>query len=155
MGFSTIVSQTIFISIMMVVMVSSIFIFSSYIYKTHNSLQEKYTAMDLKSHTELTIMNITYDQVTDEIAARVKNTGRSAISLRALDIYVDSMHIGRNAANRTIVIDPATEIRNPGIWDPEEEVDIDIRITLAGGMHYVELFSDNSVSDIMAFRVFG
>lgn len=70
-------------------------------------------------------LNVTY--------VHVKNTANTKINLNTLDIYFPK-RLPRNDTNRTIGL--SFDVIDPGLWNPEEEINITIFKQLQSGVNY-------------------
>ena len=152
MGFSTLVAQVVLFGVMITIFITYTITMGAYIYKTDNSLYSSYETLELKLNTEMTAINATYSASKKDITTYIKNTGKTKIDTEYLDIYLDSERIARNDTSLSITIQSSTEIKNPGIWDPKETIQIiiDKRIDETG-THYMEFFTAQAVTDIVTF----
>ena len=152
MGFSTLVAQVVLFGVMITIFITYTITMVAYIYKTDNSLYSSYETLELKLNTEMTAINATYSASKKDITTYIKNTGKTKIDTEYLDIYLDSERIARNDTSLSITIQSSTEIKNPGIWDPKETIQIiiDKRIDETG-THYMEFFTAQAVTDIVTF----
>ncbi len=135
MGFGTIVASIImFIAVL--TLSTSVFIIMK------NDMAEQTSAMRVQSKalsnnikTDIDIINLGYDNVTNTTIVSVRNSGSTKLSLDYTDLFIDLDFIKSNVSNRTIEIDPSTDNKNIGIWDSNEVVNIEIFKGLDTGEH--------------------
>lgn len=149
---SSIVGTMIMFIAVLALSITVISVFKSVIDDTSSSLKIQGDAVSNSLKTDLTIESIAYSNVTDITSVGVRNTGRTKLDIDKIDIYLDGVYIPRNTTNRTITIEPSSDIRNPGIWDSDEIVTIQIFKELVDGDHILALSTQYSyyVEDIFA-----
>ena len=54
-----------------------------------------------------------------------------------IDAYLDGGFVPRNDTNRTVTVEGSTDLINPGLWDPDEILRVDIYQNLTAGQHTV------------------
>ena len=121
--------------------------------EANNAFNIRQDIIQKKIDEKMDIENITHDSVKNITSVEVKNSGTENIDLDYLDIYLDDIRIPRSTANRTMDILNSTEIKNPGLWDPEETVEINVTKNLTSDLHYVEVFTKNGNTKIKSFNV--
>lgn len=127
-------------------------VFKNVVDDTSSSLKIQGDAVSNSLRTDLTIESVVYSNSTDITTIGVRNTGRTKLNPDLIDIYLDGAFIPRDVLNRTITIEPSTDIRNPGIWDSDEIVQIEIFKVLADGDHVLAISTQYSyyVEDVFA-----
>ncbi len=149
MAFSTIVSQVIFFSFMLVVLVGIFIISKDVLIQDRNSLESKKDSTIQQLNTRVSISNASYSAGT--IALSISNEGSTTLKTENLDFYVDNIRIPRNDSNRTIqILEP--DIQNPRMWDPDETVQVLIDYTVAQGNHTAKIVTEYGHSDIKIFE---
>ncbi|MFT4250600.1 MAG: hypothetical protein ACMXYD_04535 [Candidatus Woesearchaeota archaeon] len=89
---------------------------------------------------------------TGTITAYVKNTGTTRFYPEEIDLYINNQRIPRNPANRTITIVEDTNTINPDVWDPGEELEIEIYKTFSTSQtHTLRVTTPNSASTTEEF----
>jgi hypothetical protein len=83
---------------------------------------------------------------TNVLEINVRNTGKIPIDTDTLDFFVSEQRISRDNVFRTDVID-ATDITNPGIWEPEEELTIKISEVISPGMKMLTMVNEFSTKE--------
>lgn len=111
-----------------VVTVTSILVvvFNGYITDTSNSITIKNDFLVNQLKSDISIDVVSYDSGINTTSVYVKNTGKVALKVNDTDIYLNGLRIPRNDTNRTIEVLVDTDSVNPGIWDPKEEVLIQV-----------------------------
>ncbi|MCA9478566.1 MAG: hypothetical protein KC535_05455 [Nanoarchaeota archaeon] len=136
----------------MALSVTVVTVFKNVVDDTTTSLKIQGDAVSNSLKTDITIESMSYSNITDITSVGLRNTGRTKLDISMVDIYLDGEYIPRNDTNRTIIIEPTTDVRNPGIWDTNEIVTIEIFKTLQDGDHVLAISSQYSyyVEDIFA-----
>lgn len=135
MGFSGIVSTMIMFIAVVAMSITVVGAFKSLIDDTSSSIQIQGNALSDQLKTDLFFDEISYSNITDITTVNIKNTGKTKLQTDKVDIYLDGLFIDRNESNRTINIQTSTDLKNPGIWDPGEIVQIKIFKVLEDGDH--------------------
>jgi archaellum component FlaF (FlaF/FlaG flagellin family) len=118
MGFGNIVSQVIlFMSIMITLVVVSL-VFKSYVTNTNLSLQMQHDNIVNKLETSFSIINVTYDEINEEVSVFLKNTGSIKMNPSEIDLFIANQRLSRNEIN--VEIFESTNLINPLHWDPGE-----------------------------------
>jgi archaellum component FlaF (FlaF/FlaG flagellin family) len=86
------------------------------------------------------------------ISVQAKNQGSTTLKIEYLDIYIDQIRIPRDVSNRTISI-VAPDITNPGLFDPDETIEINVTFPLPSGNHTVKLVTEHEASSSKIFEV--
>lgn len=112
-------------------------------------IQNDYLNNQMK--TNILINQVNYS--AGETTIYIVNDGKTILKTDKVDIYVDADFIPRNDTNRTIAIEPSTDITNPGLWDPDEILKINISKTLIAGQHRVAVTTQYGVKDEELFSI--
>jgi len=152
MGFGSIASQIIMFIAIIILSTSLVFMYRSVIEDAANSMNEQSKQLSNKLKTDIEIVSVSYNNVTEVITAYVKNVGKTKLDVDMVDVFVDHERIYRNTQNRTITVLSDTEIQNPGIWDPNEDVEIKVFKTLNTNVtHTFQITTQYAVSDADIF----
>lgn len=152
MGFGTIVANIVMFIAVLTVSTSVFVLMKNNIAEQNSAMveQSKYLSNNLKTSVE--IENLAYDNETNVTTLNVRNTGKTKLSLDYVDVYIGSEFIPRSDNNRSISVDSSTDTKNPGIWDTNEVVEIqvpkdletgeyDIRVAVQYGVYAEDTFS--------------
>lgn len=152
MGFANVISVMMLFTVVMGALLTIVTLAKDYTTTASASLKEQNDIMLKKLQTEITITNASYDGANENITIKVVNTGKITLSTEFIDIFVDGARIPRSDDNRTIWINISTEVLNPGLWDPDEEVLIGVSYVLQAGTHRIDLTSENDARDVYNFQ---
>ncbi len=132
--------------------VGAVSVFKNVIDDTSTSMKIQGDAVSNSIKTDLTIESVVYSNVTDITTIGVRNSGRTKLDIDLIDMYLDGIYIPRDILNRTIAIESSTDVRNPGIWDNDEIVQIQIFKVLQDGDHVLAISTQYSyyVEDVFA-----
>lgn len=137
MGFGSIATTIIMFIAVLLLATGVLITLQSNIDKSQASMQ---ASAELLNNEIITNMDITSTNYTsNNLRVYLINNGKSTLKLDRIDAYVDDVFIPRNDTNRTIQIEASTDIKNPGLWDPNEIIRIDIATTLGAGEHIVKI----------------
>ena len=120
---NVIASLILFIAVMALATTTTI-VFKNYLDKSGAAVNEQQQKSVDIMKTSFNIAIATYNDATTTIY--VKNTGSTRFDPQDIDIYIDGIRIPRNSGNRTIQVTEDTDTINPGIWDPQEELEIQV-----------------------------
>lgn len=138
MGFGTIVGQVLFIFIVIIV-VANVIIQNNANVNTYALAKKDNTKINLeKENSGLDILNVTSSgsgPIT--LSITVKNSGKTILDTKNLDLYIDNSRIGRSSFTVTNAID----IVNPRMFDPDETVIITYD-GITTGNHYITVISE-------------
>ncbi len=121
---NVIASLILFIAVMALATTTTI-VFKNYLDKSANAVNTQQTKSVDVMQTSFTIDSAAYNGV-NTTRIYVKNTGSTQFDPGNIDVYLNGVRIPRSNANRTINVTPDTDTINTGIWDPGEELEIDI-----------------------------
>ena len=151
MGFGTLFVQVITLALIIIVIVGAATLMKDSFLNSRDSYNTITEQRMQKMDESIQIMSSNYFNQT--LTAHVRNTGRTIIDFEKMDFYVNDVRIPRDPANMSITIRNVTHIKNPGIWDPLEEIEVKINITLNPGSHYIEAYTGLSNYHIQTFNV--
>ncbi|MBD3203349.1 hypothetical protein GF327_03585 [Candidatus Woesearchaeota archaeon] len=144
MGLATIAAQVIFIGFILVFSGTLLIAYKDYFIRTDESFREHQELIKDRTNEKLTVQQASYDSVNNVTTIKINNSGTTKIELETLDIYVGQERIPRFNENRTLTLE--YEIKNPGIFDPNELLSINVSKRLAPGEHSIEIFTENANS---------
>lgn len=149
---SGIISTMIMFIAVLAMSITVVTVFKNVIDDTSSSLKIQGDAVSNSLKTDITIESVAYSNVTDITSVGLRNSGRTKLDIDKVDVYLDGAYIPRNDTNRTITLESTTDIKNPGIWDPDEIVTIRIFQTLQDGDHTLSISTQYSyyVEDIFS-----
>lgn len=111
-------------------------------------LQKKEVVNAIKTNIKIELIHY----ANSNLYVYIENTGSTTLKLEDINIYVNNIRIERNDENRTIEILEDTEIKNPGLWDPKEEIIIVVNGELEEGVdHKVVITSAHNGYDETIF----
>jgi archaellum component FlaF (FlaF/FlaG flagellin family) len=153
MGFGTIVASMIMFIAVLVLSTSMYAVMKDDISEQSTALrqQTKYTSNHIQ--TQVNIESLNYNNKTNTTTVNIRNTGSTKLSLTLTDIYVNYDFIPRNTSYRIIQVDPTTDYKNPGIWDPNEIVEVKVYKDLETGEFPFKIAVQYGVSEEETFSV--
>jgi len=131
MGFSESVTQMIMFIAVVTIASSLVFIFNSQISQSVGAVTIRQQYLSNQMRTAIQIESVRYND--EQIVAFVKNVGDSMLHPNQTTVYVNNERIPLNE-NVSHIIEPDTDIRNVGIFDPNEILKITINKTLDSGL---------------------
>ncbi len=142
---NVVASLILFIAVMGLATATTV-VFKNYLDRSASAVNEQQSRSQDVMRTNFHIALASYDGV-DTTRIYVRNTGSTRFSPDDIDVYIDGMRIPRNPANRTITVVEDTDTINPGIWDPGEEIEIQVFTTFgASTTRTVLVTAPNGVS---------
>lgn len=120
---NVVASLILFIAVMALATTTTI-VFKNYMDRSGSAVAEQQTRNTDIIQTNFRIAIATYNEQTT--TAYVKNTGSTRFEPEDIDLYIDGIRIPRNESNRSISVTTDTDTTNTGIWDPQEELEIQI-----------------------------
>jgi len=130
LGFGTVAAQTIMFIAIVTISTGLVVVYRDVLDDSSASMRLQGQVISNKLKTDIEIISVDYDNVTEETTVYVKNTGKTKLDPEKVDVFVDKTRIPRNSNNRTIDVLADTEIHNIGIWDPNEDVEIIVDMVL-------------------------
>jgi len=122
--------------------------------KTEGTFKEKSDDYNKIIKTNIKIEVIHYNNVSNVTSIYVRNTGKTNMYTKDMDVYIDGLRAPRNDTNRTIEILTDTEVTNPGVWDPKEQILIKVNRTLNKDIgHEVIVTTPYTVRDSDSFSI--
>jgi len=121
---NVVASLILFIAVMALATATTV-VFKNYLDKSSSAVNEQQSRSVDVMRTNFFIPIVTYDGV-DTTRAYVKNTGSTRFDPQDMDVYIDGIRVPRDPANRNVTVVSDTDTINTGIWDPGEELEIEI-----------------------------
>ncbi len=151
MGFSNIATTIIMFIAVLILATSVIITLRTNVDQTQASMRTQADLLNnqIKTNTDITSSNYSAGTTTVYII----NNGKTLLKLDRIDIYLDNEFIPRNDSNRTIEIEPSTDTKNPGLWDPNEIVKIEVFKTLGSGTHTSKVTTQYGTIDEDTFSI--
>lgn len=141
---NVIASLILFIAVMGLATTTTI-IFKNNMDSSANAVAEQQQRSTDVLKTAFVIALATYDDVNTTYVY-VKNTGSTRFYPIDIDVYLDGVRVPRSDANRTINVTADTDSVNVGIWDPDEELEIQVFETFAASeTHEIVVAASNGV----------
>ena len=154
MGFSDLASQIIMFIAVITVATGLVVAFNSSVTEASNSMRIRTDSLSLTMRTDVTIDMVSYEDATNTTFVYVRNTGRTMLDINQTDIYLNGLRVPRNSTYRTIEILEDTDVINPGIWDPTEQVLIKIFQELNNtSTHEVTVTTEYNTKDTEKFSI--
>lgn len=153
MGFGTVVSHIILFVSIITVAAGFLVVINDYVQTATGSITEKQDRLADELRTEIEITAVNYDNTTspDTITASARNTGSTTLRVNRTDLFLNDIRVSRGS--RTITIQDDTQVGNPGLWDPDEVVEVTTEENLDSGTQELSLVVENGVSDEATFSV--
>lgn len=120
---NVIASLILFIAVMALATTTTV-VFKNYLDRSGAAVNEQQQKSVDIMKTSFNIAIATYNDATT--TTYVKNTGSTRFDPQDIDIYIDGIRVPRNSGNRSIQVTSDTDTTNTGIWDPQEELEIEI-----------------------------
>lgn len=120
----------------------------SFMDKMNSKIQDHYFNEKQDLVTKTLSSNMQVDSAAysaSKSVIQLTNSGSNKISLEHLDVYVDGQRIPRSAQNRTIDVLSSSELANPGLWDPQETLEINITKSLSAGNHRIDIVNEYGI----------
>lgn len=145
MGFGNLATTIIMFIAVLLVATGVIVSLRTNIDQTQSSMKAQADMLNNQIKTSLTITQTNYTAGTT--TAYVINNGKTTLKLDRIDAFLDAEFIPRNETNRTITLEASTDTTNPGLWDPDEVVKVEIYKTLGPGQHRVAVTTQYGTKD--------
>jgi archaellum component FlaF (FlaF/FlaG flagellin family) len=140
MGFGSVAAQVIFF-------IAVVMIASSIVVIANEQMQDNAQAYRIRSErlnnqisTSISILSITYNESIPRIDIYARNDGKTKLILDNTDVFVDGLRVSRS--DRSIVVEPDTDIGNALIWDPSEIIHIQVNQAIGPGIVPVRVTTD-------------
>ncbi len=91
-------------------------------------------AENVKSDMSILSINCSFPSL-DTTEAIIRNEGKQKLDLDELDVYYPD-RFSRNSTSISIAVLPASDILDPGIWNPEEDINVTITTPLDPATNY-------------------
>jgi hypothetical protein len=101
------------------------------------------TESELGTVENIEVLNASYADGTT--VAWLENSGQDPIELDDVDIYLDGTFIPRDDDNRTFGL---IDVKNPGLWDPGEEMMTTISMSLDNGISELKVTGSQKSASI-------
>lgn len=151
MGFGNIATTIIMFIAVLLIATGVIITLRTDIEKTQNSMRVQGELLNNQIQTNIQITNTNYTAGTTTLY--VINNGKTILKTDRIDVYLDGEFIPRNETNRTIAIESSTDIKNPGLWDPNEIITLKVYKTLSAGEHTVAVTTQYANKDEELFSI--
>jgi len=137
MGFANIATTIIMFIAVLLLATGVLITLQTNIDKSQASMQAQAELLNNEIITSMDITSVNY--TIGNVRIYAINNGKSTLKLDRIDTYIDDVFIPRNDTNRTIQIESSTDIKNPGLWDPNEVIRIDVSTTLNTGTYTAKI----------------
>ena len=122
---STIITHLIIFIAVISIATGVIIGFKNFADQSQSSLTSRTKELNNHIKTAIKIELISYDNTTNETKVYVRNIGSTTLDPSYVDIYIDGFRFSRNqsqAYNRGVEVLPDTDITDPGLWNPKEQL---------------------------------
>jgi len=149
MGFSGIATTIIMFIAVLMLATTVIISLRNQVDESQASMRAQAELLNNQIKTNIEITSTNYSSQILRVYAI--NNGKTILKLDRIDIYVDDEFIPRNVSNRTITLEASTDVKNPGFWDPNEIIKIEVNKTLQAGAHTVAISTQYNTQDSELF----
>ncbi|USN46015.1 MAG: hypothetical protein H6502_02665 [Candidatus Woesearchaeota archaeon] len=153
MGFGNVVSTMILFIAVLTLATSAAIVFKNIFDETSSAMQIQSDSLTNKLKTDVTILDATYNNVTDVLSLSIRNTGKTVVKPGFTDVFVDGGYVPRNDSNRTITLESSTDVSDVGLWNPNEVVTIVVDKNLETGTHTVSVAAQYGATAETTFSV--
>jgi len=151
MGLATVAAQIILFTTLIYAATVLVISIKDYSLTATDSFDQKHELSLDELKTDIDIQSIIY--VAGNISISVKNSGKTILKLDYIDVYVNGTRIPRNDTNRTISMNSTSDLFNPGLWDPDEYLNIYVNETIATGLYRIDILTQHQGKDAMNIQV--
>ena len=130
MGFGTVAAEMIFLIVIVVAaaMIAGVFKTSIDSFSSASSGATKRSMEKLSTDITITAVSAT----TTDVNLSVRNVGETTLDVNRTDAFIDDKFYSSDRS-----LEPATDLRNVGLWDPEERILIQLHnLNLTQGTTY-------------------
>lgn len=146
MGFGTVAAELIFLIVIVIaaVMIAGVFKTSIDNFSSASSGATKRSQERLATEITITAVSAT----TTDVNVSVRNIGESTLDVNLVDAVIDGRFFDSNNS-----IETATDLKNPGLWDPEERILVQIHnLSLVSATTYeVQIETQNGITATRRF----
>ena len=154
MGSSTVMTHVILFIAVLSITSGLLVAIKNYADETEGTFSIKSEEYNKVIRTDINIELVYHNNETNITYVYVRNTGQTNMKIDQIDIYIDGLRFPRNDSNRTIGVEPDTEIINTGAWDPKEQLLIKADRYLDNTVsHEVVVATPYSVRDTESFSI--
>ena len=123
MGMSTISTHLIIFIAVLSISTAVVAMFNDQMDSTTSSIRVQQNSLSQQLKTDISILVVDYvDKPNNQTTIYVENTGATILNIEHVDVYIGGERISRSEDERYIEILEDTEIANPGLWDPKEQI---------------------------------
>ncbi len=151
MGFGNIAATIILFIAVLLIGTAVIISIKTNVDQTQTSMRTQAEFLNNQIKTNVQIISVNY--TAGRVRAYVQNNGKTVLDPAKVDLFLDNNFVPRDDLNRTIVVEPSTDVKNPGLWDPDEVIRADIYQTIAPGTHQVAVLTQYGVKDEETFSI--
>ncbi|RJQ18097.1 hypothetical protein C4573_00035 [Candidatus Woesearchaeota archaeon] len=152
MAFSTMISFMVLFMFLLTVLVGVFLISREMTIENRNAISSHQQMLVNQLQSQIVIQNVTYSGGLNRLTVVVENTGKQTLKTDLVDVYVMNDRIPRNTANRSIAV-KAPDIKNPLLWDSDEQTELNITYPLSSGNYTVEVRTEHGTGDSALFEV--
>jgi archaellum component FlaF (FlaF/FlaG flagellin family) len=139
MGFDSIASQAIMFIAVLGASAMLIVAFDSQLSTTSDAMATQQDALTYQIKTNINIETANYNNSAPRVTFYARNTGKTALKIDKLSIYVSNTWIGNATSSRNVTVLPDTMAAgssNENVWDPNEVIMGNLSIALSPGSVY-------------------
>ncbi len=151
MGFDGVISSLIIFIAVVSITVVVVTSFKAIADESLSSIETRSNQYNYKLKTEIEITSIKYNSSKNQLYVFVHNIGKTKLKTDYIDIYIDGLFISRDL--RKVNVIPSTDLENPGLFDPNEVINITVNKTLSSGEHKVKVVTQYGEYDEDIFSV--
>lgn len=126
MGFGNVASALILFISSITIATGVVLSFQDYYDSTTSSVSLVQAAITQEMKTDIAIEVVDYDNDSNTTKVYVKNSGNQKLDIDKVDVYMDKIYIPRNDTNRSISILTDTNVVDDTLWDPKEQILIEV-----------------------------
>ncbi|MCB9362135.1 hypothetical protein H6504_01745 [Candidatus Woesearchaeota archaeon] len=130
MGFGTIVASVMMFIAVLLLSTTVIVVFKDVVDDSSTSMRIQSEGLSNNLRTDLDILSAVYDNDTTTTTVTVLNTGKTTLDITRMDVFINGLYVSRNESIRTIQVEPSSEIKNLGLFDPSEILIVTVNQTL-------------------------
>ena len=108
-----------------------------------SEISGKYDDLSSRTSTCFHVVNLSYRSDTGVILCCLLNSGTVALVPEDLSVLVDGIYMDESIDE--IGHSLGGDVRNPGLWDPDETLEINMTRQLSEGNHLLKIFYTNGV----------
>ena len=145
MGFGNVATTIIMFIAVLLLATGVIVSLRTQIDQTQSSMNAQAEMLNNQIKTSITITQTNYSAGTTTVYAL--NNGKTTLKPQKVDAFLDAEFVPRNESNRSVTVQPSTDTKNPGLWDPDEVLKVEVYKSLNAGEHRIALATQYGTKD--------